>query len=112
MSKRARELGSFLDQEIELFETAGRLNRRHVYAKDGVSVKRGSGLKSCGKTKYKDREQAKHALFIIKTKRHSGIYVESKRRETRSYFCVRCHSWHLSSKKDQFNVEVADAKVA
>lgn len=47
----------------------------------------------CGKTRYRDREEAKDAIRTIKL---SGEVRD--KRPVRAYECPDCRGWHLTSK--------------
>ena len=98
----------YLDEEIRIIQNAALKSGIDIYETDAYTRKRGQGLGNCGKTIFRDLEQAKRALFLIRTKRKS-IEAEgeiAKRQEKRYYFCNRCHAFHITSKADRFEVAV------
>jgi hypothetical protein len=98
----------YLDEEILVIQRASLKSGIDIYETDAYSRKRGQGVGHCGKALFRDLEEVKHALFLIRTKRKS-IEAEgeiSKRQEKRYYFCGRCHAFHITSKADRFEVAV------
>ena len=98
----------YLDEEIQIIRNAALKSGIDVYETDSYTRKRGQGVGHCGKAVFRDLEEVKHALFVIRTKRAS-IEAEgeiSKRQEKRYYFCNRCHAFHITSKADRFEVAV------
>lgn len=104
----------YLDDEIQLIQTAALKSGIDVYETDSYTRKRGQGMGQCGKAVFRDLEEVKQALFLIRSKRIS-IEAEgeiSKRQEKRYYFCNRCHAFHITSKADRFEVVVNYVKAA
>lgn len=98
----------YLDEEIQIIQNATLQSGIDVYETDSHTRKRGQGLGHCGKANFRDLEEVKDTLFVIRTKRLS-IEAEgeiSKRQEKRYYFCKRCHAFHITSKADRFEVAV------
>jgi hypothetical protein len=98
----------YLDEEIQIIQNAALKSGIDVYETDSHMRKRGHGVGNCGKALFRDLEEVKHALFVIRTKRMS-IEAEgeiAKRQEKRYYFCNRCHAFHITSKADRFEVAV------
>ncbi len=98
----------YLDEEIQIIQNAALKSGIDVYETDSHTRKRGQGVGHCGKALFRDLEEVKHALFVIRTKRMS-IEAEgeiAKRQEKRYYFCNRCHAFHITSKADRFEVAV------
>jgi hypothetical protein len=94
----------YLDEEIQIIQNATLKSGIDIYETDSHIRKRGQGVGNCGKAVFRDLEEVKHALFVIRTKRIS-IEAEgevSKRQEKRYYFCNRCHAFHITSKADRF----------
>jgi hypothetical protein len=112
MTNTQQDRSSYLDEEIEILRNAQNLSRKHLFKAKEYGDRRGSGQKTCGKVRFKDREQVKKALFRIREKRRSAILTSTKRMENRYYFCNRCHSWHMTSSKEFFGVEVSIDSVA
>ena len=98
----------YLDEEIQIIQNAAMNSGIDVYETDSYKRKRGQGVGHCGKAVFRDLDEVKRALFIIRTKRIS-VEAEgeiSKRQEKRYYFCNRCHAFHITSKADRFEVAV------
>lgn len=98
----------YLDEEIQIIQCAAMKSDIDIRETDAYSRKRGHGLGHCGKAIFRDLEEVKHALFVIRTRRVS-IEAEgeiAKRQEKRYYFCNRCHAFHITSKADRFEVAV------
>ena len=98
----------YLDEEIELL---GKTVRRPIFKmseQESYRRKRGDGVKRCGKSVFRDLEEVKEVLFLIKSKRATLEVqgLQTKRKEKRYYFCSRCHSFHITSQSDRFIVEV------
>jgi hypothetical protein len=105
-TKDARSI--YLDDEMRIIQNAALKSGIDIYETDAHIRKRGSGVGNCGKAIFRDLEEAKHALFLIRTKRKS-VEAEgeiAKRQEKRYYFCNRCHAFHITSKADRFEVAV------
>ena len=104
----------YLDEEILIIQSSALKSGINIHETDAHSRKRGQGVGHCGKALFRDLEEAKQALFAIRTKRNS-IEAEgqiSKRQEKRYYFCNRCHAFHITSKADRFEVVVDDVQAA
>lgn len=104
----------YLDEEIQIIQNAVLNSGIDVYETDCCTRKRGEGVGNCGKAIFRDLDEVKRALFVIRTKRTS-IEAEgeiSKRQEKRYYFCNRCHAFHITSKADRFEVVVNDVQAA
>jgi hypothetical protein len=104
----------YLDEEIQIIQNAALKSGIDLYETDSYTRKRGQGVGHCGKAIFRDLEEAKHALFIIRTKRMS-IEADgdiAKRQEKRYYFCNRCHAFHITSKADRFEVAVSYVQAA
>ena len=98
----------YLDDEMRIIQNAALKSGIDIYETDAHTRKRGSGVGNCGKAIFRDLEEVKRALFLIRTKRMS-IEAEgeiAKRQEKRYYFCNRCHAFHITSKADRFEVVV------
>jgi hypothetical protein len=98
----------YLDEEIRLIQSTALKSGIDIYETDSHTRKRGQGVGHCGKAVFRDLEEVKQALFLIRSKRIS-IEAEgeiSKRQEKRYYFCNRCHAFHITSKADRFEVAV------
>ena len=94
----------YLDEEIQIIENATLKSGIDIHETDSYTRKRGQGVGHCGKAIFRDLEEVKLALLVIRTKRKS-IEAEgevSKRQEKRYYFCNRCHAFHITSKADRF----------
>jgi len=94
----------YLDEEIQIIQNATLKSCIDIYETDAYTHKRGQGVGHCGKAIFRDLEEAKFALLVIRTKR-MAIEAEgevSKRQEKRYYFCNRCHAFHLTSKASSF----------
>lgn len=105
-TKKTRSI--YLDEEIQIIQKAAINSGIDIYETDAYTRKRGQGVGHCGKALFRDLEDVKHALFMIRAKRKS-IEAEgeiSKRQEKRYYFCNRCHAFHITSKVDRFEVVV------
>ena len=98
----------YLDEEIELLGKTVLRQTFKMYEPKSYRRKRGNGIKTCGKSVFRDLEEVKEVLFLIKSKRATLEVqgLQTKRKEKRYYFCSRCHSYHITSKTDRFNVEV------
>ena len=104
----------YLDEEIQIIQNATLKSGIDINETDAYSRKRGHGLGHCGKAVFRDLEEVKHALFVIRTRRMS-IQAEgeiAKRQEKRYYFCNRCHAFHITSKADRFEVAVSYVQAA
>jgi len=101
-TKQSRSI--YLDDEIELLKKSLIHPRPNIYESQEPMRKRGNGVKTCGKTVYRDLEEAKNALFAIRVTRSSqeAQGINSRRREKRYYFCNRCHGLHITSQEDRF----------
>ena len=94
-----------LDEELEMIFTAVVIRGTHIEATNDrpriKEIRKGNNQKSCGKEKYKDREQAKDALWFAKVeqKRAQKEGRVTHRRECRYYFHPGCNAWHLTSKQ-------------
>jgi hypothetical protein len=56
----------------------------------------------CEKVSYPTREAARNAVCGLQDKR--GKFNKSKRQPTKTYYCIQCLGWHVSSaKKRRFN---------
>jgi hypothetical protein len=83
----------YLDEEIELLGKTVRRPIFKMYEQESDRRKRGDGVKRCGKSVFRDLEEVKEVLFLIKSKR-ANLEVQglqTKRKEKRYYFCSRCH---------------------
>jgi hypothetical protein len=58
--------------------------------------------RSCrsGKVRFRDHDEAVHALHKAAVARHwaESEGVETRRREARTYACTSCNGWHLTSR--------------
>ena len=104
----------YLDEEMQIIQNATLKSGIDIYETDSYTRKRGQGVGRCGKAVFRDLEEVKQALFVIRTMR---VFIEaegkiSKRQEKRYYFCNRCHAIHITSKADRFAVEVSNAQAA
>ena len=99
----------YLDEEIELLGKTVRRPIFKMYEQESYRRKRGDGVKRCGKSVFRDLEEVKEVLFLIKSKRATLEVqgLQTKRKEKRYYFCSRCHSFHITSQTDRFTVEVS-----
>jgi hypothetical protein len=111
-TKQSRSI--YLDDEIELLEKSLLHPKSKVYESEKPMRKRGNGVKTCGKTVYRDLDEAKNALFLIRVIRSSqeAQGINSRRREKRYYFCNRCHALHITSQEDRFAVGVSIVKAS
>lgn len=56
---------------------------------------------SCDKALYADRESAEVAIVGIRNNRSIGI---SKVKPVRSYYCIHCRAWHITSLKPRMRI--------
>lgn len=98
----------YLDEEIAIIQNATLNSGINIHETDSNTRKRGRGVARCGKAIFRDLEEAKRAVFVIRSKRNSlaSIGESTKRRENRYYFCARCHAFHITSQADIFEVAV------
>ena len=54
--------------------------------------------RACGKVAFPNREVADAA--VLKAKILHSLRGKAKRREQRTYFCIPCAAWHLTSQAD------------
>lgn len=104
----------YLDEEIFIIQNAVMRSSINIYETEISIRKKGSGVGNCGKAIFRDPEEVKQALFVIRTKRRSIETVGeiAKRQEKRYYFCNRCHAFHLTSKAYRFEVVVSNVPAA
>jgi hypothetical protein len=92
--------------------------RHHASCEDYPSLERMSHKKGfsgkvrrgpCGKKRF-SLEEAKEVVKVAKFRRTltSMDGQQTKRRETRWYYCSSCVAHHTSSKPDKFSVELGD----
>ena len=114
MNTTKHDRSIYLDDEIMLFQQTLVNPTFNIYESGNPRRKRGNGIKSCGKAKFRDLEEVKNALFamkVVRTRKESqGLF--SKRQEKRYYFCNRCHSYHVTSKAHRFVLGVSNVQAS
>ena len=91
----------YLDDEIELFQTARKIKASHVYGDEAVAGRKVRPKGECRKVRFRSRKDALDAVRSIKYDQFRLLAPENRdaKLPRRAYRCHECRNgYHLTSK--------------